>query len=102
MDQFRDQVALMAAQLKAISDQMELLQIQLKHTEEKKTEEAPYTPFNSPKMVHHTIPETENWDDDDEPPFNPTSGYSASAVKRIVRRAQSMCPACRKVGGCEH
>jgi len=97
MESLRQQMFFLASQLKLISDQLIVIQSQL---EEDKKDEKKAVAQPVQKVEEFSIPQTESWDDDDHPSFMLNSGHSACAVKRIVRRAQSMCPACRKVGGC--
>ena len=60
----------------------------------------PPLPLSSMGKKEFVIPETECWDDDDEPPFSLQFDLDEQQLKRPRRRAASSCPACRKVGGC--
>ena len=52
------------------------------------------------KKKEFVIPETECWEDDDEPPFSLEFDLDKQQLKRHRRRAASSCPACGKIGGC--
>ena len=88
MEQLRKQLIDVCEQLRFISDQM--VELQLTQQEEKV------------KPQQFVVPQTESWDDDNEPSFVPTSGNTGLALKRIIRRSASKCPACGKIGGCSH
>ena len=94
MEQLRKQLIDVCEQLRFISDQM--LELQLQKQEETKVEQKTYP------VQEFVVPQTESWDDDDEPSFIPSSGYTGLAAKRIIRRSASKCPACGKIGGCNH
>lgn len=89
MEQLRQQMLDLSIQLRFISD--ELGKLQFNQQEETKV-----------KPQQFVVPQTESWDDDDEPSFIPSSGYTGLAAKRIIRRSASKCPACGKIGGCNH
>ena len=92
MEQLRKQMLDLSIQLRFVSD--ELAKLQLQQEEEVKSSQQ--------KTKQFVPPQTESWDDDDEPPFSLTSGYTGLAVRRIIRRSASKCPACGKIGGCSH
>ena len=48
------------------------------------------------KKKEFVIPDTECWDDDDEPPFSLQFDLNEQQLKRLRRRAASSCPACGK------
>ena len=52
------------------------------------------------KKKEFVIPETECWNDDDEPPFSLQFDLDEQRLKSLRRRAASSCPACGKIGGC--
>ena len=60
----------------------------------------PPVPLSSMGKKEFVIPETECWDNDDEPPFSLQFDLDDQQLKRMRRRAATNCPACGKIGGC--
>ena len=77
---------------------------------EKLIEERRHGPFQGSRLPpvrlgsmgkkEFAIPETECWDDNDEPPFSLRFDLDNQQLERLGRRAASSCSACGQIGGC--